>query len=806
VSNDIVEPVREDFPEFVSADGSLKLCIKIDQGHRIAATSQQSAAMFERISTLEWDNRRFKGMLDVERQRVDRLRRKRANKVFGRTFLPLKRTMLTATHSRIPQGTINKLIAKHVEEALRAYDAARNPGTETEIKNEQQDDNVEANVNNRNGNPITVRVDDAYAMTWKALMKLMTERFQELTLLCTKMVLKEKDKVGKYIGGLSNRIKGNVIAVEPVRLQDAICIANNLMDQKLKGYTIKNTENKRSQNVARAYTVGNNVERRGYSSWPLRGLPCATWDKCRLTNAPTVFMDLMNRVCKPYLDKFVIIFIDDILIYSKNKKEHEGHLKLIFRLLKEEKLFAKFSKCEFWLSTVKFLGHVIDSEGIYVDPAKIESVREKSENFVVYYDAWHKGLGTVLMQREKVIAYASRQLKVHEKNYTTHDLKIGAVVFALKMSWILCFGDLRALIMHESHKSKYSIHPGSDKMYQDLKKLYWWPNMKEKIATYVSKYLTCAEVKAEYQKPSGLLREDNSVEKLTRRYLKEIVSRHGVPVSIIFDHDGRKGWDNLSLVDISYNNSYHTSIKAAPFEALYGRKCRSTIYSAEVGDSQLIVLEIIYEMTEKRIQIKSRIQAAKIVKRATQIFLPRLEPLPIDLSRVHKPVEILDREVKRLKQSRIPIVKVRSNSRRDPQFSPVWGCNISYPHSRYTLLSSQPPTNTLHTRILTTTITLTTTSITCHRMKRYDHYFKCRCEQDVVLRTSCKPYSFGREYYACLFPKDDLMPRLSSSPRPSTPPSSSLSPSTHSSYSLRPFGSASSPGKAECSNCKFLVE
>ncbi|GJX71023.1 putative reverse transcriptase domain-containing protein [Tanacetum coccineum] len=95
-----------------------------------------------------------------------------------------------------------------------------------------------------------------------------------------------------------------------------------------------------------------------------------------LINAPTIFIDLMNRVCKPYLDKFVIVFIDDILIYSKNKKEHEEHLKLILRLLKKEKLYAKFSKCEFWLSNVQFLGHVIDSEGIHVDPAMIESIMD----------------------------------------------------------------------------------------------------------------------------------------------------------------------------------------------------------------------------------------------------------------------------------------------------------------------------------------------------------------------------------------------------------------------------------------------
>ncbi|GJX16782.1 putative reverse transcriptase domain-containing protein [Tanacetum coccineum] len=223
-----------------------------------------------------------------------------------------------------------------------------------------------------------------------------------------------------------------------------------------------------------------------------------------LTNAPAVFMDLMNRVCKPYLDKFVIVFIDDILIYSKSKKEHEEHLRQILKLLKKEELYAKFSKCEFWISRVQFLGHVIDCRGIHVDPAKIESIKdwaspktpteirqflglagyyrrfiegfskiaktmtkltqkgvkfdwgdkqeaafqllkqklcsapilalpEGSEDFIAYCNASKKGLGAVLMQREKVISYASRQLKIHEKNYTTHDLELGAVVFALKI-------------------------------------------------------------------------------------------------------------------------------------------------------------------------------------------------------------------------------------------------------------------------------------------------------------------------------------------------------------------------------------
>nr|GFA33293.1 hypothetical protein [Tanacetum cinerariifolium]GFC23466.1 hypothetical protein [Tanacetum cinerariifolium] len=174
--------------------------------------------------------------------------------------------------------------------------------------------------------------------------------------------------------------------------------------------------------------------------------------------------------------------------------------------------------------------------------APILALPEGSEDFIVYCDASNKGLGAVLMQREKVISYASRQLKIHEKNYTTHDLELRAVVKPENIkkedvggmlvensrdpenvrmeklephadgtlclngrSWLLCYGDLQTVIMHESHKSKYSIHPGSDKMNQDMKKLYWWPNMKADIATYVSKCLTCAKVKAEHQKPSGLL-------------------------------------------------------------------------------------------------------------------------------------------------------------------------------------------------------------------------------------------------------------------------------------------------------------
>ncbi|GJU45446.1 reverse transcriptase domain-containing protein, partial [Tanacetum coccineum] len=218
-----------------------------------------------------------------------------------------------------------------------------------------------------------------------------------------------------------------------------------------------------------------------------------------LTNAPAIFMDLMNRVCRPYLDKFVIVFIDDILIYSKTQEEHVEHLRLVLELLKKEKLYAKFSKCEFWLREVQFLGHVINDNRIYVDPSKIEVVKnwkaprtlieiclflglagyyrrfienfskiaksltiltqktllDGSEDFVVYCDTSGIGLGCVLMQRGKVIAYASRQLKIHENSYTTHDLELGAVVFALKI-WSHYLYETKSVI-YTNHKSLQHI-------------------------------------------------------------------------------------------------------------------------------------------------------------------------------------------------------------------------------------------------------------------------------------------------------------------------------------------------------------
>nr|GEV22720.1 retrotransposon protein, putative, Ty3-gypsy subclass [Tanacetum cinerariifolium] len=169
-----------------------------------------------------------------------------------------------------------------------------------------------------------------------------------------------------------------------------------------------------------------------------------------LTNALAVFMDLMNRVCKPYLDKFVIVFIDDILVYFKDKEEHGKHLKIILELLKKERLYAKFSKYDFWLDSIQFMGHVIDRNGVHVDPKKIEAIRNLAASTMPT-----EGYGSLLMQREKVIAYASRQLKTYEENYTTHDLELGVVVFALKLWRHYLYGT--KCVVFIDHKSLQDI-------------------------------------------------------------------------------------------------------------------------------------------------------------------------------------------------------------------------------------------------------------------------------------------------------------------------------------------------------------
>ncbi|GJT60037.1 putative reverse transcriptase domain-containing protein [Tanacetum coccineum] len=406
--------------------------------------------------------------------------------------------------------------------------------------------------------------------------------------------------------------------------------------------------------------------------------------------------------------------------------------------------------------------------------ALILALPEGNDDFVVYCDASLQGLGAVLMQREKVIAYASRQLKPHEENYTTHDLELRAVVFALKIwrhylygtrctvftnhkslqhilhqkelnmrqrrwlelladydceiryhpgkanvvadalsrkerikplrvrslimtlhpkfpsqilqaqnealkeenlkaenlrgmnkafeirpdgtrciknrSWLPLFGNLRDLIMHESHKSKYSIHPGSDKMYQDLKKLYWWPNIKAIIPEYVSKCLTCSRVKAEFGDVQ--LTGPEIIHETTEKIVQIRQSLQAV-------RDQKRSYANVRRRPLEFQVGDRVMLKVSPQKGV--------IHFGKRGKLN-----------------PQYIRSFKILERINPVAYKPMKELRLDdkLNFVEELVEIMDREVKQLRQSRIPIVKVRWNSKRGPEF--MWErkdeIHAKYPH------------------------------------------------------------------------------------------------------------------------------
>ncbi|GJR62638.1 reverse transcriptase [Tanacetum coccineum] len=537
-----------------------------------------------------------------------------------------------------------------------------------------------------------------------------------------------------------------------------------------------------------------------------------------LTNAPAVFMDLMNRIFHEYLDKFVIVFIDDILVYSKSEEEHEQHLRIVLEILRQKKLYAKFSKCEFWLQQVAFLGHIVSADGIIMDPSKVEAITKwprpttvtevrsflglagyyrrfvegfsrlalpltqlmrKGEKFVwtderqesfeelkrrlvsapiltlpsgsggfqIYSDASKKGLGCVLMQHGKVIAYASRQLKPYEVNYPTHDLELAAVVFALKIWRHYLYGEAcdiftdhkslkyiftqrelnmrqrRWLELLKDYDTNIQYHPGKanvvadalsrksgmiacfdSRILHDLERLDvelcvrgsggYWASMRiesnlmlqikeaqrddgelwaivqnvEDGKTYCRFSVDVRRWRFPIGKGMRIFHGFHTGLPYTQKRYDanlgvEIVRLHGTtPTSIVSDKDPKftsrfwKGlqkawrtrlkfsttfhpqtngqsertiqtledmlracalewtgsWDEyLCLVEFAYNNSWHASIKAAPFELLYGRKCRAPICWDEVGERLIEGPELIEITNEKVAVAKEKLKEAR---------------------------------------------------------------------------------------------------------------------------------------------------------------------------------------------------
>nr|GEV34794.1 retrotransposon protein, putative, Ty3-gypsy subclass [Tanacetum cinerariifolium] len=344
-----------------------------------------------------------------------------------------------------------------------------------------------------------------------------------------------------------------------------------------------------------------------------------------LTNAPAVFMDLMNRMCKPYLDKFVIVFIDDILIYSKSKEDHDVHLKLVQELLKKEKLFAKFSKCELWLQEVHFLRHVVDDNDIHVGPSKIEAVKNWKATKTSSEIRSFLGLAGYYRRfiRGNVITYALCQLKIHGKNYNTQDLGRGVVVFALKTWRHYLYGTKSVIYM--DHKSLQHIFDQKElnmrqrrwiELFSDYDcEIHYHPGKANVVADALSrkKRVKPRRVRAMSMTIQYGVKDKILGPQLRRpRKCKDI--NYGLGSCIKKALGMRLAMSMVyhpqtdEQTEFSYNNSYHSSIRCAPFKALYGRKCRSIV---EIGESRLIGPELVQETTDKVVLIKERLKVTK---------------------------------------------------------------------------------------------------------------------------------------------------------------------------------------------------
>nr|GEW35373.1 putative reverse transcriptase domain-containing protein [Tanacetum cinerariifolium] len=563
-----------------------------------------------------------------------------------------------------------------------------------------------------------IRIEESYKITWSEFKKLLIKKYYPRT-----KVKKMEDEfynlikmMEVFIGGLPRSIEGNVTALKPQTLKEAITITQRLMDQFRR---------------------------------------CHWYGRLSKYHAKILYKE---KVVHIPIDGKTLIIRDD---QNEKRLEDIPVVREFLEVFPEDLPgIPHICQLEFQIDLIR--GAVPVARAPYqLAPSKMQELSDQLQELA-----------------DKGFIRLTQNEEMKEKNVGAENLRGIDKAFEVRpdgtcciknQSWLPLFGNLRDLIMHESHKSKYSIHLGSDKMYQDLKKLYWWPNMKAIITEYVVKCLTCSRVKAECQKPSGLLiqpeipiwkweritmdfvtklpktsnrhdiiwvivdrltksahfiptRETDSMETLTRLYIKEIVSRNRVPISIISDRDSHftsriwqsmwnalgtqldmstayhpetdgqsertiqtledmlrayviyfgKGWErHLPLVEFFYNNSYHASIKAAPFEAPYGRKIGPVAYK----------LELLEELSN--VHDTFHVSSLKKCLSEKSLVIPMKE-LQLDdkPNFMEEPVEVMDREVKQLKQSHIPIVKVRWDSKRGPEFT--WEredqIRTKYPH------------------------------------------------------------------------------------------------------------------------------